>query len=407
MSQVCRVLLADDQPEVLARFRNLLRSAGHGWEVSFAGTGEEALDLLASRPYDVVVADLNMLGADGTQLLQSVMARHPSTVRIALSNEDKGKEVLAAIGPAHQHLPKSCDLKTLMAVLRRAHDLRDLLDNRVLRQVVSQMIMLPTLPSLYYEILSAMRSPNVSTFRIGQIISRDVGMSAKILQLVNSAFFGLREHVSSPSHAAALVGLEAVKVLVLSIHVFSQFEQARFIGLSLKALWRHSTRVSAFARRIAQMERPGAKLIDEALMGGLLHDVGKLVLAANFPREYRSAVSLANGNCYTDQIEAERAVFSATHAEVGAYLLGLWGLPEPIVLATAHHHSPVDHPDKVFTPLTAVYVANILEHNSRSPRMRRGMPEVDSAYLEKLGLLDRLSIWREECLKIELGDLSL
>ena len=174
---------------------------------------------------------------------------------------------------------------------------------------------------------------------VGQIIERDIAMSAKVLQLVNSAFFGLPQHVASPSQAVVLLGLETVKMLVLTTHVFSQFEERKLGGLQINALWRHSLAVAAMAKGIARAEQAPPKSIDHAFMAGMLHDVGKLILAANIPDPYHAALAMAKQKAMPPQ-DAERMFLGATHAEVGAYLLGLWGLPDSIVIATALHHRP-------------------------------------------------------------------
>jgi len=230
--------------------------------------------------------------------------------------------------------------------------------------------------------------------RVGEIIRKDVGMTAKVLQLVNSAFFGLQRHVTDPSEAASFLGLDTLQTLVLSVHVFSEFGHARATGFCIETLWNHSMATGTLAKRISAAEGCEAKVCDHALLAGILHDAGKLVLAANLPEEYRRASTMAR-DAAVAQWEAEEQILGTTHAEAGAYLLGLWGLPDPIVEALAFHHCPNECLATTFTPLTAVHVANALEHEADNAAEDRDASRLDTDYLARIGSAERLAAWRE------------
>ena len=269
----------------------------------------------------------------------------------------------------------------------------------MLKKLVSQMSSIPSLPEAYTEIVEELQSPNASIQIIGQIVSRDLGMTAKILQLVNSAFFGLRCHVSNPSQAASLLGVDTLKALVLSVHIFSQFDCANTQGLHLHTLWNHSATTGALAKSIAETVDCDGELRDHALMAGLLHDAGKMVLAVNLPERYREALALAHEGGL-DACQAERQILANTHADVGAYLFGLWGLPDPIIEAVAFHHHPSRCSATGFTPLTAVHAANVIDHEQDPPWTGRDASPLDTEYLAQLGLADRLPAWRDLYTKI-------
>jgi HD-like signal output (HDOD) protein len=391
-----RVLFVDDEPRILDGLRRTLRPMRREWRMSFARSGQEALDILAGESFDIIVADMRMPGMDGAQLLSQVRTRYPQTVRIALSGTADKEPIFCALGAIHQYRSKPCNAETLKSTLARAGSLRDMLADEKLRQLVSQMETLPSLPCLYDDLVKELQSSEPSITAVGQIVSRDMGMSTKILQLAHSTLFGIRRRVSSPAQAVGLLGLDTVKTLVLSAQVFSQFDQAILENLSLNSLWDHSVAVGTFARRVAVAENAGQKTADYALTAGLLHDVGKLVLAANLPKEYSAALALAARKGIR-LVEAEREMFGATHAKVGAYLLGLWGLPEPIVAATAFHHSPTIDQAKQFSPLTAMHVANFLEHKANSTNEMDTRSQLHAAYLAKLGLAERIPVWQEIC----------
>jgi HD-like signal output (HDOD) protein len=145
------------------------------------------------------------------------------------------------------------------------------------------------------------------------------------------------------------------------------------------------------------MENQEHRVADESLMAGLLHDSGKLVLASNVQDQYAQALTLARSK-NVPELQAEQEIFGTTHAEVGGYLLGLWGLPDSIVGAVAFHHCPSKWLGQVFSPLTAVHVANVLEREHRDCGTGVDMPVIDYGYLSKLGLADRLPAWRDLCL---------
>jgi putative nucleotidyltransferase with HDIG domain len=221
-------------------------------------------------------------------------------------------------------------------------------------------------------------------------------MTAKILQLVNSAFFGLQRHVSNPTQAVTILGTDTVRSLVLSVHIFSQFDSSRMPSLSLKALWRHSFLTGLKAKAIARRENQKQVVLDDSFMGGLLHDIGKPILSINFPERYQRAKNEAREN-NLPLWEAEKAVLGATHAEVGAYLSCLWGIPDPIVESIVFHHHPRQCPGHEFGPLATVHVSNALDGAATS-----GNPQsLDRDYLASLNLMDCLPAWEEICGQID------
>lgn len=396
-----RILFVDDERNVLDGLRRMLRPMRKKWEMSFAPGGEEALAVLAKEHFDVVVSDMRMPGMDGAALLSEVKRQYPETVRIVLSGHSEKETVLRSVGPTHQYLAKPCDPKKLVEVIDRACALRDLLSEDSLRELTSQMSTIPSLPLAYTEIIEELQSPDASVRTVGRIVSKDVGMTAKLLQLVNSAFFGLRRHVSDPSQAVSLLGVDTLKTLVLSVHIFAQFDDVKIEGFRLDRLWEHSIASGALAKSIAAAENCTEQLRDHALLAGLLHDAGKLILAGNLPEVYSNILAFAK----RERIElwnAERQALENTHAQVGAYLLGLWGLPDPIVEAIAFHHDPRRCLGDAFTPLTAVHVANALEHEEGSVQSYP-KAKLDAEYLDQLGLTDRVPAWRDLYAEIAQG----
>jgi len=388
-----RIIFVDDETNVLQGLQRMLRPMRDEWEMAFAESGSQALQTMTEKPFEVVVSDMRMPGMNGADLLAEVKKRYPQTVRIILSGQSEQETLMASLASTHQLLSKPCEPDLLKATVARAFALRDLLADTTLKELVLQIQSLPSLPSLYVELTKELESPEPSINRVAELVSSDVGMSAKILQIANSAFFGLREHVSIPARAVNLLGLDTIRALVLSLHIFSQFDRSQVPSFSLNALWSHSLAVGEHARQIARMERQGRKLTDEAFTAGLLHDLGKLVLAANLPGEYARALSLSCG-AKISQDEAEKQTFGASHAGIGAYLLGLWGFPDSVVEAVAFHHCPSRCLGKAFGTLTAVHAADVLDRELH-PAENGTTDVLDMEYISSLGFGGRLDIWRE------------
>ncbi len=225
-------------------------------------------------------------------------------------------------------------------------------------------------------------------------------MSTKVLQLVNSAFFGLSCHVSSPMQAVSLIGVDNIRALVLSVHVFSEFANQLLHDLAF--LWTHSCTTAAFAKAIAHSQNSTRNVEDDAFTAGLLHDVGRLVLASTCTAEYKRVLQRAREQPGMVVSASEREAFGCTHAEAGAYLLGLWGLPDSIVEAVAWHHTPSHCQPASFCPLIAVHVADYYEHHAR-PDCPAGEKEpVDEGLLDNRGLKGQLGEWTRICQELDL-----
>ncbi len=383
-----RILFVDDDELVLSGLKRMLHDMRE-WDVLFASSAAEALELLGERSVDVVVSDLRMAGMTGLELLETVRRRFPDVVRIVLSGAPDRELFLQSASAAHQYLAMPCGPEQLKTAVTSARFLRDVVPNGRLIEVASRMTNLPSRPNLYLEILTEARSPDGSMERVGEIISRDVGMTAKILQLVNSAYFGLQQHLASPQEAVAYLGFDTIRALVLSVQVFSQFDESKLRGSPIADVWDHSIRTARLAQKLAEAQGASQQVVDEAFMAGMLHDAGELVLAANLPDELERAHELAQESS-VPRFEAESTVLGASHAEVGAYLLAIWGRPQAIVEAIAWHHRPSDSPDVELSVLTAVHAASAIDRSAAGEDLERVL---DRGYLERLGLADRIPEW--------------
>ena len=380
-----RVLFVDDDPLVLAGLQRLMRRFSSELQSEFVTSGAEALERLSQVTFDAIVSDMRMPGMDGAQLLTRVRNEFPETVRLILSGQSHQESMLRVLGPAHQFLSKPCNAADIRAFIVRALKIKDRLANRDLRSLVSQVTTLPSIPRVYAEVLEELHSPRGSVDRVGQIISQDVAMTAKILQLVNSSFFGIPQHVASLSQAVCLLGIELLKSLVLTVGVFSQFDESSRAALDIDKLAQHSLAVGDAAHRIARHLDASPAEANEVLLTGMLHDVGKLILATERTEEYVNMKQLAaHGDL--PQWQVETTWFGTSHADIGAYLLSLWGLPNSIVEAVAFHHEPSKLENATPVVLTAVHIANALVNEHESKDSSRPRAFLDAAYLEAAGI---------------------
>lgn len=381
-----RVLFVADEPALLNVLRRTLTPLQLEWEMGFARGGAEALGRLDDDPADVVVADAQLRSTGVEELLGEVRRRHPLAVRVVLTGDADRFRVLRLASVAHRVLTKPCSPDELRTAVRRACTLRELLASPALAAVVGRMGSVPTLPTLYAAIVAELARSDYSVEAVGELVGADVGMAAKLIQMANSALVGLRWPVRTPAQAVRILGAEWTRSLALAAGIFSRYDPTALRPFSIEELWEHSRRVGALAGRIAAAERAGDRVVRDAALAGLFHDIGRLTLASQLPGAYREVLARMAGDGLTAS-EAERQALGSTHAEVGAYLLGLWGLPDPLVEAVAWHHAPADCPGAAFTPLTAVHAADALTEDDG------GTP--DLVYLSRLGLERRLPAWRE------------
>ena len=387
-----RVLFVDDEQMVLRMLRLAMECQGDHWEASFAASGEEALKLLATATFDMVVSDMRMPGMSGAQLLNEIFRLYPSTFRVILTGFIEQERVMESLGTAHQILSKPFQLDVLKQLLRRAAALKERLHSARTRLIIARTGCVPSVPDVYFKILDALQEPNCPVERIADIASKDPGLTSKLLQLVNSAFFGFASTVSSPREAVMLLGTGTIRSLALICGLFSAFTVDPEHDFKLQDIWSHSWRVARAAERIARSERGDPVVIEQAFTAGLLHDIGKLILANALRSDYLSVVQSAAAESRVLS-KLENANFGATHAEVGACLLQLWGLPSPLVEAVLYHEEPSTGPVDGFSPLIAVHVANALDHESHQSEPLQYL-SLDVVCLKRAGLDSRLDVWR-------------
>lgn len=391
------VLLVDDNPNVLHSFKRALYSANNQWTILTAESGADALDIIAKDSVDIIISDLRMPIMDGVTLLGIVADQSPSTLRIAITGDADPILCQQATLVAHQFIAKPINPQDLIRIINQATGISKLIIKPDIKRTILRIANLPSQPGLYSQLVAELNKPEVDLEYVASVISQDISMTAKILQLVNSAYFGLAREVKEVSQAVFYLGVETIRDLSFSIHLFSQFDQGLIERSGLASLWDHSLRVASCSRAIAALTINDKKAIAGAFTGGLLHDIGKLILGTTSPTFYSSLMAMKMDDPM-QYLLRERNEFGSTHAEIGAYLLGSWGLPQDIINAVLMHHSFVTIDPKDFSTSLAVWYANafVCAYGKPSDAEKFKLTE---GMLQNKVLTGHVESWKNACIK--------
>lgn len=371
----------------MAAWHDQLRAVGPRWQMRFACGTAAAEAALASETFDVVVAELHGGDSACLDLLARIKATSPRTARIVLSSSATQEQILHALPMAQQVLGHPCEAATLWSVVERTCCLNGLVENPTVRALVGGLDRLPSVPRSYVALSQAMARADVGIDEVSAIVEQDAAMAVKLLQLVNSAFFRRSRAITSLPQAVSYLGLDVLKALTLSAQVFGMLEARTLQDYGLERLHERSIWTAHLARRF--MAANGRS--EEGFTAGLLLDVGRLVLSVCLKERYRELLQIPLlGRETLHDIECRE--LRVSHAEVGAYLMCLWGLPAPTIEAIAFHHAPsaVLHEDTEL--LDAVHVADA-EVEAFFDRGGRAEPAVDPVLRERPGMRETLSTW--------------
>jgi len=346
-----RVLFVDDEPLVLRSIDRALRTRKVPWEAKFVDSGGGALELLATERFDVVIADLRIPDLDGVALLTEVQRSYPRIARLVLSGQVGTDDCLRAMRVAHQCMAKPCNIDSLRHIVLRLSRSQHLLADSDLAETAAKLSCLPSPPRVHFEVCSAI-ARGAHLAEIAHIIDGDVAITAKLIQIVNSAFFTQGTRVTTVQRALSVLGTDTVRGLLLAVEVFRSFEGDREDATHTDGLRRHSKLVAQLARTLAPRDLAG-----DAFVAGMLHDIGDLVLA-NLKRSSNQTID---------------------HARAGGFLLGLWGIDDPIVDAITHHHDPGAVADDRATLVDLLHVSEIVAGELEAAAASRDDAEVISS----------------------------
>ncbi len=342
-TQSLSVLFVDDEQKILDGLRRQLHEHRSRWTMRFTADGHEALAMLAQQPADVLVTDMRMPRMTGGELLKHVQDRFPETTRMILSGQTDQTDLYRNLGSVHHYLHKPCDPRTLCQAIERTNGLRQQLASSRMRIAVNKIAALPPGGENYRALRAELAREPADIGKIATYVSRDPALTAKVMQLVSSAFFGLPRRVNDPRDAVVLLGVNAITAIVVAGQIFDAVDSNKHHREEIARLWTSSILTGDLAARYAQDSHASRETQQIARLAGVLSLIGRAILVNADASSYENVWKTARRNGST-LAAAELEVFGATYTEIGGYALGLWGLPEPIVNAVAAQAIPATLP---------------------------------------------------------------
>ncbi|RKX25113.1 MAG: hypothetical protein DRP45_06690 [Candidatus Zixiibacteriota bacterium] len=378
------------------RFQEVRSKLGDEWEAESVANAAEALKVLDELTPKVIVSMMKLPDMDGSELLKQASEKYPRMIRFLVSDETDRATAMKSVGYVHRLVPSSLDPCELRKMIENSVDLRDLMANEELCDRIAAVGSLPSPPETYNKLVSELKNENTSVRKIAELVGQDVAITAKLFQMINSAYFGLSGRVESVSHAINLLGLDTVQSIVLSAGVFNQFEDPGLKEYSIESIYNRSMAVGAKARLLAHAFGLSRGFTEDALMSGMLHDVGKLLMLTEFEVELKESIQLAKSDSLP-LYKAQHEVLGVSDAAMGAYLLSLWGLPDTILEAVALHYEPSQSPGPILNALTAVHLAYAMDYDDVNKVKDKETSAVDMDYLTSLEIVDQLPSLQNFC----------
>ncbi|MDP1724993.1 MAG: HDOD domain-containing protein [Alphaproteobacteria bacterium] len=334
-----KILIVDNQPKVYQGLKRVLWTQKPDWDLFYAENGQKALELIDEQKFDVIVSDIKMPVMNGSELLNHVYTKHPDIIRIVLSGQCDQDSAFKLVSTTHLFLAKPCDHKTFTDFIERAMKNKLILNNPDIIKIINGIQNIPSMPYTYLKLNHILEQKNVNVNTIVDIISNDVALAAKILQMVNSAFFSLNWRVTNLNQAIHVLGIDTLKMLVLSYGLIQKFEVKQIGKFSTDILWQENINVAFLAKELAIKSNESEDIVEEVFVSSLLLKIGILLLAQNYYLKFEEALKLAIETS-SILIDVEKDLYACSHAEIGAYLLSIWGLPSEIVETVALHMNP-------------------------------------------------------------------
>ncbi|MGB9771658.1 MAG: HDOD domain-containing protein [Candidatus Kapaibacteriota bacterium] len=367
------ILFLSDETTIKEIIRNVV-PLQDDFDIFFAESGEKGLQILANNKIDIFFGSPNITLPSGSNIFYEIKRVFPETIRFALVSNLESPSVAQLSQYVHQFVQPPYTLENLKERIERTSSLQKTLKNEKIKELVQNITALPSLPELYIQIEQEVARPDFSLSKIGNLIAKDPNLTAKILQIVNSAYFGLQREITNINFALSYLGVNVIKSLIFYIHLFSNFKVTPENRKYLEQFWKHSLIVASNTYHLAEKHLTSKSEIDSAYTAGVLHDVGKFVLLNTYT--YPQNVMLLAEQKAMDNLEAENEIYQCTHAEIGAYLLGLWGFPITIVEAVAYHHQPSKLKKSSLNFSTILHIADFLYYT----------PNLDVPHIQEIGL---------------------
>lgn len=386
-----RVLLVDDDPFVVKGLARNLGMIDPRLDILHASSVTEALRCLSRNAIDALLTDLYMPGIDGTALLEEVRQRFPRIRRLVLSGEANQLVMTKASALAHHYLAKPCEAEHIHALILEALAPQASLQASSIIATLCHLAELPArLPHLA-EALRQLSVPHARTALDGVLSKLSQTQREHLLHAVNTPLFHPPHPIDTLHEACHFFSPHIVLALAVTRCVLDAAPPRHESRLQVEYLWGHCVRVAAFARRLALAHKAPAALCDQVCCLGLLHDLGKLVLAHASPLGFANALARSESD-RTPLWQAEYAIFYNHDAEAGGSLLRLWKLPGDWHRPIGAHHTPHHVTETSLGPVTLLHLADHLAHFSDA---KEPNSLLDHARLQGLHLPENIAHWKD------------
>ncbi len=381
-----RILFVHDDVRLCERVTRSLATREPEWEIQSSSREDEAWAQVREWDPTAIVVAARPPALDGVRLLARVRDLRTDTVRIIVGVDADAEHGLRTLRLAHRALPDPFEVSALHEMLKRMLLLSEVVAQPAVRRILAQIGSLPAVPSVYTRLSRRLDDPSASVYELSEMIASDSTLAVQVLRIANSAYFGRHQRVTRLESAAARLGTRLLRSLVLMAEVYGRFPVSPFIAERLESLQEHASLVA----RIAANLEPNAPWRDDAFTGGLLHDIGKLLLASHLPDVHTSIVRESE-RTGTEEFMVELQRLGIHHGTLGACMLGMWGLPSVVLDAARSHHAPLLIVPEKLDAVLAVTIADHLAHAAVAP------PSVAGARSRTLELLAADPRWMRWC----------
>lgn len=352
------ILFVDDEPNIIQGIRRMMFPFRKEWNLFYAIGAEEALEIIRREQIAIIISDMRMPKIDGVELLGIVKNEKPEIIRVILTGQSEKEKLILSSNLVHRCLFKPCKTNVLISSIKELLESRKDIEKNNLMEILDQLGELPVLPEVYLQLQEELNSPVVSIQKIVNIISREPMIVAKVLQLVNSSFFGLPVKIINLMQAINYIGISIIKTLVLYSKLFSTMKLSSENQAFIEKVWSHSIEVANLVLKILKNENADKSKTEEAYIAGILHDIGKaFLIQTDSGTDYNTHEVYENSEAV---IAAERKIYNSDHAVVGSYILGLWKFSNGIVEAVKYHHTITTECPEEISVRDIILISNVI-----------------------------------------------
>lgn len=389
MKKHLKILALCTRKDIIVKIERELSNLELAYQLIELYQCDEIHETLKNTELDIIAIDMNIPDCDYMSILKMLKEDYPHLVRILIAEEWSKELVVMTNDLVHLIIEKKYLSEMLVNTIIRAEQMRELLKNDKLTQLINSFDELPIMQNVYIELLHMLQTPDVPLKKIGDLISKEYSLTAKILQVANMSIFTHLGRINNPQQAVVFLGTNVIRAVILYLQVFSfdtkNPKQFKFIN----QLESHCLHVSELARKISTIYHSNTELQDDTFTTALLHDIGKLIIITK-TNKLEEIIEYSEKN-HCDLWKAELEILGTSHAEIGAYLLSLWGFPSSVINGVAYHHQASKSKNNEFSPLTFVHIAESLIHQNRIVEESIFMEKIDTHYINLLGLEDQIN----------------